>query len=91
MNIADSLSRLIGKQITPSEIYEADFISTEGYIQWVAREATPVALTTRDIERESGLDKELAVVRQCLLDGKWHVIDYKQYLPVQSELAAVGQ
>ena len=85
-NIADSLSRLL-RPMPPS----GDNNHTEEYVKWVAQESTPVALTTREIERASDHDPELESVRECLLNGKWHAIKFKEYLPVRSELSAIGK
>ena len=60
-------------------------------MKWVAQESTPVALTTPEIERASEHDPELKSVRQCLLNGRWHTIELKEYLPVQGELSAIGE
>ena len=55
-NIADSLSRLL-----PT--------SGKDYIRFVASEATPRAMTTREIEQASENDLDLQGVRNCLLNG----------------------
>ena len=83
-NIADSLSRLLCV-MPPSEHKD----QTEEYVKWVAQESTPVSLTTREIERASELDPELKSVRECLLNGKWHALEFKEYLPVRGELSAI--
>ena len=85
-NIADSLSRLLCA-MPPSEHKD----QTEEYVKWVAQESTPVALTTREIERASEHDPELKSVRECLLNGKWNVLEFKEYLPVRGELSAIGK
>ena len=64
---------------------------TEEYVKWVAQESTPVFLTTREIERASELDPELKSVRECLLNGKWHALEFKEYLPVRCEFSAIGK
>ena len=61
---------------------------TEEYVKWVAQESTPVALITREIERTSEDDPELKSARECLLNGRWHAIEFKEYLPVRGELSA---
>ena len=61
---------------------------TEEYVKWVAQESTPVALTTREIKRTSEDDPELKSARECLLNGRWHAIEFKEYLPVRGELSA---
>ena len=85
-NIAHSLSRLLCA-MPPSEHKD----QTEEYVKWVAQESTPVSLTTREIERASELDPELKSVRECLLNGKWHALEFKEYLPVRGELSAIGK
>ena len=68
-NIADSLSRLLCAMPTSEHKDQ-----TEEYVKWVAQELTPVALTTREIERASEHDHELKSARECLLNGKWHAL-----------------
>ena len=85
-NIADSLSRLLCA-MPPSEQKD----QPEEYEKWVAQVSTPVALTPREIERASEHDAELKSVRECLLNGKWHVLEFKGYLPVRGELSAIGK
>ena len=58
-NIVDQLSRLLGP--VPQS---RDQIEIEEYVKWVARESSPVALTTREIERASEYDPELKSVRE---------------------------
>ena len=64
---------------------------TQEYVKRVAQESTPVAMTTREIERISEHDAELKSVRECLLNGKNACIDFKEYLPVRGELSATGK
>ena len=85
-NIADSLSRLLQP---PSNSKEKN--QTDEYVKWVAQESTPVALTTREIESASEKDPELQSVRECLLSGRWRDIEFKEYLPMRSELCAIGK
>ena len=85
-NIADSLSRLL--RPVPQSTDENE---TEEYVKWVAQESTPVSLTTREIERASEHDPELESVRECLLNGRWHAMEFKEYLPVRGELSAIGK
>ena len=86
-NTADSLSRLLKKS---SEEPVRRNVAQE-YIRFVASEATPIAMSTRDIERASEDDPELQEVRNCLLDGKWQNISFKEYLPIRNELSAIGK
>ena len=83
-NIADSLSCLLCA-MPPSKHKD----QTEEYVKRVAQESTAVAPTTPEIERASEHDPELKSVRECLLNGKWHALEFKEYLPVRGELSAI--
>ena len=85
-NIADSLSRLLHPTPNSKEKNQ-----TDEYVKWVAQESTPVALTTCEIESASEKDPELQSVRECLLSGRWYDIEFKGYLPMRSELCAIGK
>ena len=85
-NIADSLSRLLHATSNSKEKNQ-----TDEYVKWVAQESNPVALTTCETESASEKDPELQSVRECLLSGKWHDIEFKEYLPMRSELCAIGK
>ena len=85
-NIADSLSRLLHPASNSKEKNQ-----TDEYVKRVAQESTSVALTTREIESASENDPELQSVRECLLSGRWHDIEFKEYLPMRSEFSAIGQ
>ena len=56
---------------------------------WVAQELTSVALTTPEIEMASEHDPDLKSVWECILNGGWHAIEFKEYLPVPGELRAI--
>ena len=71
----------------PPSVEEAE---TEKYVKWVAQESTSVVLTTRETERVSEYDPQLQSVRECLLNGKWCAIEFKEYLPMRNELSAIG-
>ena len=85
-DIADPLSRHLCV-MPPSEHKD----QTEESVKWVAQESTPVALTTREIERTSEQDAELKSVQEFLLNGKWHALEFKEYLPELGELSAIGK
>ncbi|KAK6192673.1 hypothetical protein SNE40_004107 [Patella caerulea] len=85
-NIADCLSRLL-KTDGPM----SSSIDTEEYIKFVALASTPNALTTKEIEIASGKDPELENIRQCLMTGRWHDTNYKQYVPIRNELSSIGK
>lgn len=84
-NIADCLSRMT----TKSDPYFVE--DSESYVRFVAEEATPIALSTRQIERESENDNELKDVIQCLKTGRWDKIQNKAYLTVKTELCCIGK
>ncbi|XP_065941320.1 uncharacterized protein [Magallana gigas] len=85
-NIADTLSRLVKNDI-PQKSHDI----VDDYVRFVAVEATPIAMTTRDIERASEDDPELCSVRQCLVNQQWHRIEFKQFLTIRSELCSIGK
>ena len=67
----------------------AEEAETEEYVNWVAQEPTPVASTTCEIERPSENDPELQSIQECLLNGKWYTIEFKEYLSMRNELSAI--
>ena len=85
-NIADSLSRLLHPTSNSKEKNQ-----TDEYVKWVAQESTPVVLTTREVESASEDDSELQSVRECLLTGRWHDIEFKEYSPMRGKLCAIGK
>lgn len=84
-NIADSLSRLISESNTEMETSNMEF-----YVHRVAVDATPQALTTREIEQESHSDSELMVVRECILSDRWDTCP-KAYKSCRYELSTYGK
>ena len=85
-NIADALSTLnknehinIAEQETCNFFYE------------IAVHSTPVALTTREIERASAVDPEFDKIRRCIATGDWASCKLFGYLHVKSELCCYGQ
>lgn len=84
-NIADALSRLLDKNECERE---CDLDSDE-YVYNVAVNSTPVAMTTREIERESADDDELRSVRESLITGKWD--KSSEYFLIRHELCAIGK
>ena len=85
-NIADSLSRLL----PPNGNNQNRETETENYVRFVAIQATPQALTTREIERESAKDRELENVRNCLINNDFKELP-KAYIPIVTELCVYGQ
>ena len=86
-NIADALSRLIPECDLP---LDSDFLKTEEYVNRLVSEATPVAMTTETIEKESINDPELCQIRELLVTGRWYELKNKSYLPIRHELSSLG-
>ena len=63
----------------------------EDIVRFVATEATPVALTTREIERESELDPELQSVRYYIETGNWSKCKLMAYTCIKNELCTIGK
>ena len=80
-NAADALSRLPLPDVPKSNF-------TEDYVYFIAKSATPVALTTKEIEQQSGIDEELCKVRKAVRTGNWNEVpDYKH---VKDEICIIG-
>ena len=62
---------------------------TEEFVRLVAQEATPKAMSTREVEEASKNDAELNEVRDCLNGGSWDK-SCVNYLPVKDELCRIG-
>ena len=82
-NTADALSRLLPRRKEEPGDKDAE------YVRFVAIQATPKALTTREIEEASADDEELSLVRQALEKGRFDTC--KQYTLVAGELCMIGQ
>ena len=83
-NIADCLSRLTKIPASPHDGV------TEEYVRMVAVNATPRAITTREIERESAEDEELTEVRCCWKTGDWSAAP-SPYRLLCDEITVVGR
>lgn len=83
-NIADSLSRLLS-DTTSKERHQHE---SEEYVRFIAVNATPKALTTREVEEASATDPELIEVRSAIEKG--HFEKCKQYAPIANELCVIG-
>ena len=83
-NIADCLSRLTKILASPRDGV------TEEYVRMVAVTATPRAMTTREIERESAEDEELTEVRRCWKTGDWSAAP-SPYRLLCDEITVVGR
>ena len=84
-NIADALSRMnqCNSKALSSE--------KEDIIRFVATEATPFALTAREIERESELDPELQSVRYYIENDDWSKCKLMAYTCIKNELCTIGK
>ena len=63
--------------------------SSEEYVRFVAVNATPTALTTREIEEVSAVDEKLVEIRKAITTGQFEKC--KQYMAVAGELCVIGQ
>ena len=61
----------------------------EEYVRFVAINATPKELTTREVEEESATDEELTVLREAIRTGRFH--QCKTNAPTAGELCVIGQ
>lgn len=66
-NIADALSRLVENK----PVENSNSVETEQYVKFIAREATPHALSTREVEEVSKRDEELVRIRRFIKEGEW--------------------
>jgi transposase InsO family protein len=65
-------------------------IISEEYIQFIAREATPKSISTREVEEASKYDRELSDVRDSLSQAKWNKsLTVNNYFPIRSELSRI--
>ena len=67
------LSRLVGNQKTSS----SHSSEAEKCIRFVAVNATPCAMATREVEEASAIDEELCAVRECLNGKPWEQLANK--------------
>ena len=63
----------------------------EDIIRFVATEATPAALTTREIECKSELDPELQSIRYYIENGDWSKCKLMAYTCIKNELCTIGK
>lgn len=83
-NIADPLSRLLTNTVKQVEHKHG----ADEYVRFVAVNATPKALTTREVEEASAADPELREVRKAIATG--HFENCKQYAIIANELCTIG-
>ncbi|KAL5013851.1 hypothetical protein ScPMuIL_008121 [Solemya velum] len=86
-NIADSLSRLLEPKEGNPQTSTDD---SDNYIHFVAINATPNALTTKEIERASSEDEEISEIREIIETNQWHKLSNEKLLPIKDELTCVG-
>ena len=82
-NIADPLLPLLCRDVKPNNHQQS-----EEYVRFVAVNATPTALTTREIEEASAVDEELVEVRKAITTA-WQFEKCKQYMAVAGELCVM--
>jgi len=87
-NIVVSLSRLL-----PTEEVEQSKESkaAEVYVRFVAVNATPNAVTMKEIERASGDDEELTLVRNCVEANRFDDCEQNIYAAISGELCVIGK
>lgn len=61
-----------------------DFVAKDKCMRFIAKRATPRAVSTPPNENE------IAVIRDCLLSRKLHNLPLKEYVTVKLELSAMG-
>ncbi len=89
--IADPLSRLVKPDTTDETPVDRLGEEAESYVRFVATEATPKAVTTRQVEEASSDDPELAQVRKCIEMCDWASSSNTGYLAVKDELCTIGK
>ena len=83
-NIADPLSRLLPKNLTPPVHGHDDL-----YVKWIAQQAVPRAMTIAEVQEESRTDPELQLLRQSISQGSWPA-ELKRYEIIKYELCVLG-
>ena len=64
---------------------------TVDVVRIIVQESTPVALTAKEVERESEKDPELVSVRHYIRTGNWSECKMPYYSSVKNELCIIGQ
>ena len=82
--IADCLNRLTKLPVSTRDA------ATEEYVRMVAVNATPRAMTTREIERASAEDEELTEVLRCWKTGDWSTAP-SPYRLLRGQITVVGK
>ena len=84
-NIEDALSRLNSVNQKDCRGEKADFVRV------LAQESTPVAMTAKEVERESENDPELCSVKHYIQSGYWSQCKMPHYLSVKNEVFVLGK
>ena len=84
-NMEDALSRLNSVNQKDCRGEKADFVRV------LAQESTPVAMTAKEVERESENDPELCSVKHYIQSGYWSQCKMPHYLSVKNELFVLGK
>ena len=84
-DIANALSRLNSLNQKDCSGEKADFVRV------LALESTPVAMTAKEVERESENDPELCSVRHYIQSGDGSQCKMPHYLSVKNELCGLGK
>lgn len=80
-NAADALSRLPLPDTLTINV-------AEEYVYFIAKSATPISLSTREIEQNSGVDDEFCKVCKAVKTGDWgEVSNFKH---VKNEITSIG-
>jgi transposase InsO family protein len=88
-NIADPLSRLLS---CGGEKVEKSHLEDMAFVRFVALNATPRAISTKELERESELDTEISSVLECLQYDNWSNYNGPVvYKSIKDELCVVGK
>ena len=61
------------------------------FVRVLAQESTPVAMTAKEVERESENDPELCSVKHYIQSGYWSQCKMPHYLSVKNELFVLGK
>ncbi|KAL4231673.1 hypothetical protein ACF0H5_009252 [Mactra antiquata] len=80
-NIADYMSRSPGTS-------KVESVESDEYIRFVAGNATPSAISTREVERASASDEEMNKLHNSIQVDKWE--NSPNYIPVRYELSTIG-
>ena len=61
------------------------------FVRVLAQESTPVAMTAKEVERESENDPDLCSVRHYIQSGDWSQCKMPHYLSLKNELCVLGK